>query len=163
ETTPTALFSLFAGVWVDRLPRRRILIVADLGRAVLLMTIPVAFVLGLLSMAQLYVVGFAVGTLSVFFIVAYQAYLPGLVGREWLSALLRHPSLRTLVAVSAIFVLLLSAQAAIFILYLSRDLRLDPSVLGLILAIGAAGALLGALLASDIARRLGIGPAFILG
>jgi len=73
---PTALFSLFAGVWVDRLPRRRILIVADLGRALLLLTIPVAFVLGLLSMTQLYVVGFAVGTLSVFFVVAYQAYLP---------------------------------------------------------------------------------------
>ena len=83
--------------------------------------------------------------------------------REGLSALLRHPVLRTLVAASAIFVLFLSAQTAIFILYLARDLGVDPPVLGLILSTGAVGALLGALFASDIARRLGIGPSFILG
>jgi MFS family permease len=82
---------------------------------------------------------------------------------EGLSALLRHPILRTLVAVSGIFVLLLSAQTAVFILYLVSDLGVDPPVIGLILAIGALGALLGALRASDIARRLGIGPSFILG
>ncbi|HEV2251072.1 MAG TPA: MFS transporter, partial [Candidatus Limnocylindria bacterium] len=79
---PTALFSLPVGVWVDRLPRRRVLIAADLGRALALATVPIAFLAGALGLAQLYVVAFVTGTLSVFFIVAYQAYLPGLVGRE---------------------------------------------------------------------------------
>jgi MFS family permease len=70
-TLPTALFSLPAGVWVDRLPRRPILIVTDLGRTIVLATIPLAFVLGALGMPQLYIVAFLCGTLSVFFVVAY--------------------------------------------------------------------------------------------
>jgi MFS family permease len=71
-----------AGVWIDRLRRRPILIVGDLGRAVLLASIPVAHVFGALSMVQLYVVGFLVGVLTVFFDVAYQSYLPALVERD---------------------------------------------------------------------------------
>src|SRR5437868_9751429 len=47
-TLPVLLVSLFAGVWVDRLRRRPLLIVADLGRAVLLLSVPLAAVLGLL-------------------------------------------------------------------------------------------------------------------
>src|SRR5258708_11494714 len=80
-TLPTALFSLPAGVWVDRLPRRRTLIVSDAGKAIVLMTVPIAFVLGVLEMPQLYVVAFLSGTLGVVFIVAYQADLPALAGR----------------------------------------------------------------------------------
>ena len=79
---PFILISLPAGVWVDRLPRRPILIVGDLGRAALLLSIPVAYELDALSMGQLYVVGFIVGTLTVFFDVAYQSYLPSLVDRD---------------------------------------------------------------------------------
>ncbi len=79
---PRLLFGLVAGVWVDRLRRRPLMIVADLGRAVLLASIPVAHVLGWLSMAQLYVVAVGVGSFSVFFGVAAQAYVPALVGRE---------------------------------------------------------------------------------
>jgi MFS family permease len=81
---PFLLFTLPAGVWVDRLRRRRILIAGDLGRAVLLLTIPIAYAAGHLTLAQLYVVGFLVGIHTVFFDVAYQSYLPALVDRETL-------------------------------------------------------------------------------
>ena len=234
-TAPTFLFSLVAGVWVDRLPRRALLIAADVGRAALLATIPVAFVLGKLSMAQLYAVGFAVGTLSVVFIVAYQAYLPSLVGRarlveangkmnasssvaqfagpgvagflvqvftapmpvvldalsflasltgiglirrhetraqarrrdmraeiaEGLRTLLGHPVLRTLVLCGAVLIFLLSAQVAIWVLYLTRDVGLEPALIGFLFAAFSVGTLLGALVAAEASRRLGIGPSFI--
>jgi len=78
---PFLLIGLFAGVWVDRLPRRPILITGDLGRAIVLLSIPLAAVLGSLSMLHLYTVGVLVGILTVFFDVAYQAYLPALVHR----------------------------------------------------------------------------------
>ena len=53
-TAPTALFSLPAGVWIDRLARRPVLIAADLGRAAALATVPIAFVLGVLGMPLLW-------------------------------------------------------------------------------------------------------------
>jgi MFS family permease len=81
---PFLLFTLPAGVWVDRLPRRPIMVVADLGRAAALGSIPVAAALGHLTLAQLYVAGFVTGTLTVFFDVSYQSYLPSLVDREQL-------------------------------------------------------------------------------
>lgn len=73
------LFGLFAGVWADRLRRRPILIWADLGRAAVLATVPLAALLGRLTMSHLYVVTAASATLTVFFDVSYQAYLPSLV------------------------------------------------------------------------------------
>ncbi len=84
ETAPFLLISLPAGVWVDRLQRRPILIFGDLGRAALLATIPVAYFLDVLTIWQLYAVGFFVGVCTVFFDVAYQSYLPSLVEREQL-------------------------------------------------------------------------------
>jgi MFS family permease len=84
EFLPFVLFSLPAGAWVDRLPRRPILIVGDVARGIALATIPVAFLMGALTIWQLYVVGFVVGTLTVFFDVAYQSYLPSLVERDQL-------------------------------------------------------------------------------
>jgi len=82
EFAPFLLFGLLAGVWVDRLPRRPILVWADLGRGLLLGSIPAAAYLGRLSMEQLYVVGFLAGVLTLFFDVAYQSYLPSLIERE---------------------------------------------------------------------------------
>ena len=79
---PFMLFTLPAGVWVDRLRRRPILIAGDFGRAALLMSVPLAYVLDVLTLGQLYVVGFLVGTCTVFFDVAYQSYLPSLVERK---------------------------------------------------------------------------------
>ena len=82
EMLPWIFFTLPAGVWVDRLPRRRILIGGDLGRAIVLGSIPVAWGLGVLTIWQLYLVGFANGVLTVFFDVADQSYLPTVVDRE---------------------------------------------------------------------------------
>jgi MFS family permease len=82
EMLPFLLVGLPAGVWVDRLRRRPILIAGDLGRAALLATIPLAHLLGVLTILQLYLVGAAVGVLTVFFDVAYQSYLPSLVDRD---------------------------------------------------------------------------------
>jgi len=81
EMLPFILFSLPAGAWIDRVRRRPVLIAGDLGRALLLGTIPLAAFAGLLGMGWLYVVGFLVGTLTVLFDIAYQSFLPSLVGR----------------------------------------------------------------------------------
>jgi MFS family permease len=70
---------LFAGVWADRLSRRRILIVCDAVRALALGSIPLTYALGWLSMGQLFAVALVTGVGTVFFDVAYQAYLPELV------------------------------------------------------------------------------------
>jgi MFS family permease len=84
EWTPWLLFSLPAGAWVDRLPRRRVLVVTDLGRAAALASIPVAYAFDALTLWQLFGVGFLTGILTVFFEVAYVAYLPSLVERRQL-------------------------------------------------------------------------------
>ncbi|MGZ8783414.1 MAG: MFS transporter, partial [Gaiellaceae bacterium] len=82
DFAPFILISLPAGVWVDRLRRKPILVTADVGRALLLLSIPIAYWADALTIWQLYVVGFSVGVLTVFFDVSYQSYLPSLVKRE---------------------------------------------------------------------------------
>jgi MFS family permease len=82
EFLPFLLFTLPAGVWVDRFPKKRILILGDLGRAVMLASIPVAFALDGLTIWQLYVVGFVNGVMTVFFDVADQSYLPSILERD---------------------------------------------------------------------------------
>ena len=84
EFAPFLLFSLPAGVWVDRLPRKPILVISDLSRAVLLASIPVAYAFDVLTLAQLFITGFLFGIFTVFFDVAYQSYLPSLVDRTQL-------------------------------------------------------------------------------
>jgi MFS family permease len=81
-SAPVILFSLFAGVWIDRLRRKPVMMWSDLGRALLLASIPLAALLHALGMGQLYLVAALVGMLTVFFDVAYQSYLPALVTRE---------------------------------------------------------------------------------
>jgi MFS family permease len=81
---PFILFALPAGVWVDRLRRRYILIAGDAARAVLLILIPVLWATHELRMWHLLVLQFAIGVFTVFFDVAYQSYLPALVAREHL-------------------------------------------------------------------------------
>src|SRR5919108_1851082 len=56
EWTPWLLFSLPVGAWVDRVHRRPVLILADLGRGVALLSVPVAHWLGALTLWQLYAV-----------------------------------------------------------------------------------------------------------
>jgi predicted MFS family arabinose efflux permease len=79
---PFVVFSLPAGVWIDRLRRRPLMIIADAGRALAMASIPVAYWLGHLTLAQLYVVAAVHGILSVMFDVSYLSFLPGLVSRE---------------------------------------------------------------------------------
>ena len=79
---PFLLFTLPAGVWVDRLRRRPILIAGDVGRGLVLATVPLAHWADVLTIWQLYAVAFLVGVGTVFFDVAYQSYLPALVGRD---------------------------------------------------------------------------------
>lgn len=81
QFAPFLLFGLFAGVWVDRMRRRPVLIAADLGRALFIGSIPVAAAAGRLRLEHLYLVGFCNGVLTVFFDVAWQAYMPALVQR----------------------------------------------------------------------------------
>src|SRR5215469_15552087 len=86
EYAPAAIFGLFAGVWADHIRRRPLLILTDLGRGLLVGSIPLALALGVRQMTYLYVVGFLVGVPTIFFAVAYQAYLPSLVERDSLVA-----------------------------------------------------------------------------
>ena len=121
EFLPFLLVSLPAGVWVDRLPRRPILVAGDLARALLLVSVPVAYWLGALTLWQLFIVGFLVGIATVFFDVAYQSYLPSLVERQQLvdgnakleisraAAQLGGPG------VAGLFIQFLRAPAAIFV------------------------------------------------
>lgn len=83
-TFPFLLFGLFVGVFVDRHRRRAILIAGDIGRGAIVGAIALLAFGGVLRLEYLYVLGFLTGTLTVFFDVAYQAYLPALVEREQL-------------------------------------------------------------------------------
>jgi MFS family permease len=75
------LIGLPAGAWIDRMRRRRVLIVSDLVRAAVLFTVPIAWWAGALTIWQLYAVALVIGVFTVFFDVSYQSYLPHLVGR----------------------------------------------------------------------------------
>jgi len=238
EFAPFLLLSLFAGVWVDRLPRRPILIVADIGRALFLGSIPVAALVGALRIEQLYLVGSLTGALTVFFDVADQSYLPVLVNREhlvegnsklemsrsvaqitgpgvagalvqlvtapmavavdaasfvasvifllfirtsepppvphadapssiWgelregLAVVLGNPLLRSIAGCTGTSNLFSNAMFAVYVLYLTRQLGIGPALLGLILAAAGPGALLGALVAGNVAARFGLGTTII--
>src|SRR6266480_134489 len=76
------VIGLQAGVWVDRVRRRPLLIATDLGRAFILSTIPLAALLGVLRIWQLYIVAVLAGMLTVIFTVASSAYLPSLIPQE---------------------------------------------------------------------------------
>lgn len=242
QLLPFILFSLPAGVWVDRLRRRPLMIAGDLGRAALLATIPLAYALDALTMLQLYVVGFAVGTLTVFFDVAYQSYLPSVIDRSqlvdgnskleisrsaaqiagpgiagilvaaitaplailvdalsflasgglllWirkteqkpehpvdehgnrtsmrreiahgLRYVFGNPSLRAIALSTGTSNLFANMVFSIFVLYMVRDLGLDPAAIGIIFGLGNVGALVAALTVTRLTSRLGVGRTIIL-
>jgi MFS family permease len=241
EFLPFIIFTLPAGVWVDRMRRRRILIAGDLGRAVLLGSIPVAYAFDALTLWQLYVVGFLVGICTVFFDVAYQSYLPSLVERsqiidgnskmeitrsgaqisgpglagllvqiftapyavlidavsfvasgffifrirkpeeppraavldgekpsmwtelkEGLRFVLANPNLRAQAGCTATSNFFGSLAFSIILVYAVRELDLSAGVIGLVLSIGAVGGLVGALVATRLSSRFGIGPVTIV-
>jgi MFS family permease len=76
------LIALPAGILVDRRRKRPLMIAADLGRLVLIGSVPAAAALNLLSIWQLYAVALGAGILSVIFDVSYQSFVPALVGRD---------------------------------------------------------------------------------
>lgn len=84
EQIAALVVGLVAGAWVDRLFRRPLMIAADLGRAVLLGSIPIAFAANVLGMPQLIVVAFLAAVLTTIFDVADRSYLPTVVPREHL-------------------------------------------------------------------------------
>lgn len=85
ESLPYLVLGLQVGAWCDRVRHRPVLIAADVGRAVLIASIPVAALFGVLGLAQLLVVVLGVGLFGVFFDVAHQTYVPRLVPRDQLS------------------------------------------------------------------------------
>ncbi|GAA2797385.1 MFS transporter [Streptomyces showdoensis] len=80
------LLGLPAGAWVDRMRRRRVMVVTDLVRALLLASLPVAAWCGVLTLPQLYAVAFGMSVCTAFFDIAYQSHLPGLVAADRLLA-----------------------------------------------------------------------------
>jgi predicted MFS family arabinose efflux permease len=83
ELMPHLLFSLFAGVWIERSRRRRrLMIVADLARALLLASVPLAAFFDVLSFPQLYAVAFAVGTFAVMFDISWPTLFVAVVPRR---------------------------------------------------------------------------------
>lgn len=82
ETVPYLILSLPAGAFVDRVDHRRTMIACDIGRAVALLATTAAMFLGVLSIGLLCIVGLVVGSLSVFFTVAYTSYLAAILPPE---------------------------------------------------------------------------------
>lgn len=223
-----------AGAWVDRLRRRPVLIWADLGRAVLLLWIPVSFVLGTLQLWQLIVVAALAAVLTTFFDAADNAYLPTIVERDRLleanSALAASGSVVEFVGfgISGVLVQLLTGPITILIdvatylmsavllfsvrtpepppppradrepvldeiregirlvrhdhllrpflgaqmlmstlwgifgatwfLFALEELEVSPAMIGVVAGLGGASSFFGAVLATRVTKRWGIGP-----
>lgn len=245
ELAPGMLLGLFAGAWVDRLRRKPLMILADLGRAALLGSVPAAYAFGALGIAQLYGVALCVSVLNVLFDVSYVSYLPSIVGRDHLIegnskleatnsvaevagfglagimvqiftapwailvdaltfvvsaaslGMIRTPEpraqslnipeggpaplgaeppqqvlreiadglrivwgnriLRALAGASATMEFFAHIFVAVLLLYLTKDLGLEPAVFGLVFAVGGVSAFVGALFIERATRRWGVG------
>lgn len=239
-TLPHLVLGLPAGVWVDRLPRRRpLLVAADLLAGAALASIPLAWVLGVLTVVQLVVVELLVGACKVVFRPAYQSHLPDVVRREQLTeasghlrasesaamlagpglggllvqaltapvavvvdavsfavsalclrrvrtpervapaapahrslrrdlaeglaTVVKDPSLRAVAGAAANLNLFGMVVMALFVVYATRELGFSAGLVGLVLTLGGVGALLGALLAPWLARRIGTGRTIVAG
>jgi MFS family permease len=235
---PHLLFSLPAGVWLERVGRRRrVMVAADIGRAALLVTIPLAYWLDALSFAQLYAVAFLTGCLAVAFDISQATLFVSITRRdqyveansllngsrafsyiagpsvggllvqaltapvtllvdgcsflasafflrgidaaepalqeaaggmkaqvaEGIGFIARDPILRPSLASAATLNFFNFAFMALFILYATRELGISAGTLGLVLGAGAVGSLLGATVSGRVGRRIGLGPAFVLG
>ncbi len=236
---PVLLFGLFAGVFVDRVRRRPIMIACDALRFVVLLTIPFAALTGTLTIGLVYAVAAVVAALALIFEIAYRAYLPTLIERDQIvegnaklgttdalaeiggpaltgvlvSALtapiailfdalsflvsimtvraihapepppptrddeasamraviqelvegIRHtardPILRTLAVGMGLRAFFGSFIGTLYDLYAVRVLGLSPFTLGLLVACGGIGALIGAAVAGWLPKRIGIGRA----
>lgn len=235
---PWLLIGLPAGAWVDRLPRRGVMLTCDLVCATTLVLVPLAAWFGLLSVGLLVVAAIVLGASSVFFTTAYQAYIPFLLPREHLaegnaklqgseqvanlagpgaggliaqvlgalaglfadaltfltSALclsgirkreprreksgeptnlrkeigegLRYVTrdryLRVLALAASVDNLILNGYMALIVLFLVREVQVPLGAVGLLITADAVGGLLGALVATRIARTLGTARAMLV-
>jgi MFS family permease len=237
ETAAWLLFGLFAGAWVDRIRCLPVLVWADLGRAVLYGSIPVAAWFGVLSLTQLYVVLALSGLLTVLFDVAHSSYPPRLLTPDqllpanaklaanhsvaavigagaggflvqWLTAavtlglnalsfvwsalwlrsirtpegrpapaerpdlrreigdglryVFRHPLLRPITLNTTSTFLFQSANGAVMIVFLVREIHLSPSTIGLLSMTGLLGALAASWFTERLSDRLGDARALLL-
>lgn len=229
-TVAFALIGLPTGAWLDRVRKRPALVAADAVRALLLASIPVAALLGVLSIAQLVVVMLLSGAARVVFDVGYQSYLPTVTGRdrvlagnaametlrasgqvvgpglggvlvtlvgpaavvlvqavtfavsavslaairtrerppegtgprhlgreivEGLGTVARTPVLRATAVASGLSNVAFAVASAVTVLFLARTLLLPPAAIGLVVALGAVGAMAGAALTTRAARAAG--------
>ena len=228
---PWLVLGLPAGAWIDRLPRRRTMVVADIACFLLVLSVPVAWWLGVLTLAQLVAVELLGGAAGVFFGPALGAYIPSLLDTEDLTEgnaklegtqqaavvsggslgglliqvatatfglvidaasylvsigcllaigkpeperagqrpdtslrqeirdgfrfLARDPYLRVLTAGAAVDNFLLTGGQTLLMVFLVRDLGLNPGWIGVLMAGDCLGGVVGALLASRVSRRLG--------
>jgi predicted MFS family arabinose efflux permease len=242
RAAPVVFLGLFAGVWIDRARRRPFLIVADLGRALLLGLVVLAAFTEQLNIIYLFVAAFLVGSLTIFFNIAYQAYVPALVERkqlveansklgitaslaeiaspglggllvqlitapltllldavsylasavviatirtaepksdlqegprrpgqiwqdilEGLRIVVTHPLLRPIARTTALWSFFGGFFAALYGLFVLREIGLTPVGLGILIGSGGIGALFGAMFSNRIINRLGIGRAIVFG
>ena len=235
---PHLLFSLPAGVWLDRVrERRRLMILCDIGRALAIVAIPVAFALGYRSLELLFVSAFIVGSLAVVFDISWNTLFVAVARRDQfveanallngsrslssvggpaiagiliqvltapialvadalsfigsalvlgrisaqeppiehepgsiraqlasgLSFIARDPIMRVTVLSAGTLNFFNFCFQALFILYATTYLNIEPGVLGLALGAGAVGGVIGALVASRVARQIGFGRAYLVG
>ncbi|MGW5561360.1 MFS transporter [Micromonospora sp. NPDC003944] len=236
---PWLLIGLPAGAWVDRLPRRPVMVVCDLLCAVAFLSVPLAALLGRLTVAQLLVVAVTAGAARVFFETADQVYLPvllrpgqlaegnaklqatqtvsyvvgpGLAGliaqltgavaallvdaltflasaalllrirtreprvrradrsgslrqdiAEGLRFVIRDPYLRVLTAFGAASNVGLSGYQAVLVVFLVREVRLEPGLVGALVGVMSVGGVIGALLATRLGWRCGTARALLIG
>jgi MFS family permease len=144
ELLPHLFFSLLAGVWIERSARRRhLMIAADVGRALLLASVPIAYAFDALTFPQLYAVAFGVGTFAVMFDVSWPTLFTTVVPRrDFVDAnskmsLSRSVSFVTGPSVAGFLVQVLSAPVTLLVdafsylgsaLFLSRIRSQEPSV-----------------------------------
>jgi predicted MFS family arabinose efflux permease len=235
---PWLFIALPVGAWVDRLPRRPIMVVSDLASVLLLASVPVAAWCGALTYLQLFAVALLTGTSSVLFTTAYRAYLPSIVAPadlpegnaklqgseaaaqvagpglggvlaqafgivtglfadalsslvsavclltirtpeprpaarardstlraeigEGVRFLVRDPYLRLFAVFGAASNFALDGLMAILVVFLVRAVGVAPGWLGAILAVVSVGGVVGALVATRLARRFGSARAVLL-
>ncbi len=236
---PSVIVGFFSGGYVDRSRKRAIMVAADLVRAAVLMTVPFAAWMHLLSMGQLYAVAALMGGASVLFDIADHAYLPHLIARGQLiegnsklamteslaevggpalagilvqtltapfaiainaatylvsaaflgtitaeehpaerekkrptllndlklgyETMSHNPLLRPLMVMSFLSPLFGGTFSALYVIFAIKTLGLSPALMGITVAVGGVGSLIGTAVSAPLVRRLGVGRTILLG
>ncbi|MCH8222101.1 MAG: MFS transporter, partial [Chloroflexi bacterium] len=230
-----ALFGVFLGVWVDRRARLPVIVAADVGRGLLLLAVPAAHLLGLLTIELIYAVAFGIGLMTILFQISYRPFLvyivephelvdansklelagsatsaigPGIGGvlvqaftapfallfgavayftsallfrwirvrevpqqqseneegglsalREGLGFFRKNRTLLGLATSQLMLGTFSAVYEAVLLLYLIRELGLNPGITGAIVAAGSIGSFAGAGLATRLTGTVGVGRA----